>query len=388
MKNLKTEIISVGTELLLGHVTNTDTRDVAEALSKIGIDVYYQTVVGDNPERLKSVVEIAKNRADIIISTGGLGPTYDDITKNVLCDAFSVKLIRDKYEESVLHDYITGNKKFTDNNYLQADMPEGGTIFHNTCGTAPGCAFEKDGKIVAMLPGPPKECNEMLNISLIPYLKKLSDKVIVSHSVNIFDIGESRVDDILSSRMNKMTNPTMAPYAKECDCLVQITAKADSVEIGEEMCAPIIEQVKEIFGDYVFGIDVENLEHAVFNLIGDKTFAIAESITGGGVGKRYSDIEGSEKSYRGGMISYNFPSGYEGAAKLAESIKENFSADFGLSVTMKDNVIYAGLATNEETFVRTREIAKVRNKSFTNQMAGNVAFDMLRRYLTGKDVVY
>ena len=190
-KTYNTEIISVGTELLLGHVTNTDARDVSELLSKIGINVLYHTVVGDNPQRLEDCVKIARERADIIITTGGLGPTCDDLTKEILARAFDVKLVEDKREMDTLYDYINLGKKLTDNNFRQALLPEGCTVFHNTAGTAPGCAFEKDGKVVVMLPGPPKECRIMLEKSAIPYLRQLSDEKIVSHTINIFGIGES-----------------------------------------------------------------------------------------------------------------------------------------------------------------------------------------------------
>ncbi|MBP3540068.1 MAG: CinA family nicotinamide mononucleotide deamidase-related protein, partial [Oscillospiraceae bacterium] len=256
-KTYDTEIISVGTELLLGHVTNTDARDISEQLSQIGINVKYHTVVGDNPERLAQCVAIAKERADIIITTGGLGPTCDDLTKQVTAKAFGVELVADEREMSTLYDYITRSRHFTENNLTQAMLPEGCTVFHNSCGTAPGCAFEKDGKVVVMLPGPPKECFAMLRESALPYLKKLSDEQIVSHSVHIFGIGESTVDSIFADEMNAMTNPTMAPYAKECDCLVQITAKAASAGQAEAMIAPVMEHVKERLGEYVYGVDVE-----------------------------------------------------------------------------------------------------------------------------------
>lgn len=382
-----TEIISVGTELLLGHVTNTDARDVSEALSKIGVNVLWHTVVGDNPERLRSCVRIARDRADIIITTGGLGPTCDDLTKQITAEAFDVPLVRNEEEFEGLSDYIRPGKGLTENNYQQADLPAGCTVFHNSCGTAPGCAFEKDGKIVAMLPGPPKECRAMLFESLIPYLKSLNDEVIVSHSVNIFGIGESRVDDIFAEEMNAMTNPSMAPYAKECDCLLQITAKADTEEEAEAMTAPVVKSVVERLGEYVFGTDVETLEEAVFLLLKDKKIALAEGFTGGDVSARFSFIPGAEKCLAGSIANPAFPVGYEEAGKLAESVRENFGADFGLSVTGGKDMVFAALATDEETFIREYEPGPARSASFVRQMAGNIVFDMLRRYLTGLVVV-
>ena len=161
MREYNTEILSVGTELLLGHITNTDTRDISEMLSRIGVNVRYQTVVGDNPERLAQCVGIAKERADVIITTGGLGPTCDDLTKQVLAESFGLKLVENAAEREGLYEYIRTGKQFTPNNLSQALLPEGCTVFHNRWGTAPGCAFEAEGKIVLMLPGPPNECVPM-----------------------------------------------------------------------------------------------------------------------------------------------------------------------------------------------------------------------------------
>ena len=270
MRTYNTEIISVGTELLLGHITNTDARDISEMLSRIGINVKYHTVVGDNPERLRACVEVAKTRADIIITTGGLGPTCDDLTKQILAEAFELKLVENEDEVKGLYDYIRNSKKITPNNLTQAMLPEGCTVFHNLWGTAPGCAFKAEEKIVIMMPGPPVECVPMFRTYGIPYLRSLSDEEIVSHSVRIFGIGESSVDDMFAEEMNAMTNPTMAPYAKECDCLLQITAKAKSGEAAETMMEPVIAHVKERLGDYVYGMDVECIEEAVLPLLKER----------------------------------------------------------------------------------------------------------------------
>ena len=305
-KTYNTEIISVGTELLLGHVTNTDARDVSELLSKIGINVLYHTVVGDNPQRLEECVKIARERADIIITTGGLGPTCDDLTKEILARAFGVKLVEDKREMDTLYDYINLGKKLTDNNFRQALLPEGCTVFHNTAGTAPGCAFKKDGKVVVMLPGPPKECRIMLEKSAIPYLRQLSDEKIVSHTVNIFGIGESAVDDIFVGEMNAMTNPSMAPYAKECDCLLKVTAKAHTEAEAEEMLRPVMAEVQEKLGEVVYGVDVDCIEQSVLKLLREKnmTFSAAESCTGGDVAKRFTDMPGASSFFLGGVVTY------------------------------------------------------------------------------------
>ncbi len=416
-KSYDTEIISVGTELLLGHVTNTDARDISEMLSKIGINVKYHTVVGDNPERLRQCVETAKSRADIIITTGGLGPTCDDLTKQILAEAFGLKLIENEAEREGLYDYIRYGKKFTDNNFTQVMLPEGCTVFHNNCGTAPGCGFEKDGKIVVMIPGPPKECNAMFRASALPYLRKLSEELIVSHSVRIFGLGESSVDDIFAEEMNRMTNPTMAPYAKECDCLLQITAKAKSEDEAEEMIAPVMEHVIKRLGDVVYGVDVECIEESVIKLLREKgmTFSAAESCTGGDVARRFTDMPGASAFFKGGVVTYTNeakakllgidPSlieekgavSHEVAKAMAENVRALLGTDIGVGVTglagpdgdgvHEVGTVFVSLAVEGETFVKELHMGAMRTRSFIRRMAGNHIYDMMRRWLSGIDVM-
>ena len=416
-KSYDTEIISVGTELLLGHVTNTDARDISEMLSKIGINVKYHTVVGDNPERLRQCVETAKSRADIIITTGGLGPTCDDLTKQILAEAFGLKLIENKAEREGLYDYIRYGKKFTDNNFTQAMLPEGCTVFHNNCGTAPGCGFEKDGKIVVMIPGPPKECNAMFRESALPYLRMLSEELIVSHSVRIFGLGESAVDDIFAEEMNRMTNPTMAPYAKECDCLLQITAKAKSEAEAEEMIAPVMEHVIKRLSDVVYGVDVECIEESVIKLLREKgmTFSAAESCTGGDVARRFTDMPGASAFFKGGVVTYTNEAkakllgidpalieekgavSHEVAKAMAENVRALLGTDIGVGVTglagpdgdgvHEVGTVFVSLAVEGETFVKELHTGAMRTRSFIRRMAGNHIYDMMRRWLSSIDVM-
>ena len=416
-KSYDTEIISVGTELLLGHVTNTDARDISEMLSKIGINVKYHTVVGDNPERLRKCVETAKSRADIIITTGGLGPTCDDLTKQILAEAFGLKLAENKAEREGLYDYIRYGKKFTDNNFTQAMLPEGCTVFHNNCGTAPGCGFEKDGKIVVMIPGPPKEGNAMFRESALPYLRKLSEELIVSRSVRIVGLGESAVDDIFAEEMNRMTNPTMAPYAKECDCLLQITAKAKSVDEAEKMIAPVMEHVMQRLGDVVYGVDVECIEESVIKLLREKnmTFSAAESCTGGELAKRFTDMPGASAFFKGGVVTYTNEAkakllgidpalieekgavSHEVAKAMAENVRALLGTDIGVGVTglagpdgdgvHEVGTVFVSLAVEGETFVKELHMGAMRTRSFIRRMAGNHIYDMMRRWLSGIDVM-
>lgn len=416
-KTYNTEIISVGTELLLGHVTNTDARDVSELLSKIGINVLYHTVVGDNPQRLEECVKIARERADIIITTGGLGPTCDDLTKEILARAFGVKLVEDKREMDTLYDYINLGKKLTDNNFRQALLPEGCTVFHNTAGTAPGCAFKKDGKVVVMLPGPPKECRIMLEKSAIPYFRQLSDEKIVSHTVNIFGIGESAVDDIFAGEMNAMTNPSMAPYAKECDCLLKVTAKAHTEAEAEEMLRPVMAEVQEKLGEVVYGVDVDCIEQSVLKLLREKnmTFSAAESCTGGDVAKRFTDMPGASSFFLGGVVTYTNGAkakllgidrdmiedigavSYEVAKEMAENVRRIIGTDIGVGVTglagpdgdgvHEVGTVFVSMATAEQTWVKELHLGEYRTRSFIRRMAGNHVYDMMRRYLSGLKVM-
>lgn len=416
-KTYNTEIISVGTELLLGHVTNTDARDVSELLSKIGINVLYHTVVGDNPQRLEECVKIARERADIIITTGGLGPTCDDLTKEILARAFGVKLVEDKREMDTLYDYINLGKKLTDNNFRQALLPEGCTVFHNTAGTAPGCAFKNDGKVVVMLPGPPKECRIMLEKSAIPYLRQLSDEKIVSHTVNIFGIGESAVDDIFAGEMNAMTNPSMAPYAKECDCLLKVTAKAHTEAEAEEMLRPVMAEVQEKLGEVVYGVDVDCIEQSVLKLLREKnmTFSAAESCTGGDVAKRFTDMPGASSFFLGGVVTYTNGAkakllgidrdmiedigavSYEVAKEMAENVRRIIGTDIGVGVTglagpdgdgvHEVGTVFVSMATAEQTWVKELHLGEYRTRSFIRRMAGNHVYDMMRRYLSGLKVM-
>ena len=416
MRPYNTEIISVGTEILLGHITNTDARDISEMLSRIGINVKYHTVVGDNPERLRACVEIAKSRADIIITTGGLGPTCDDLTKQILAESFSLKLVQNDDEVKFLHEFIRNKRNFTPNNFQQAMLPEGCTVFHNLWGTAPGCAFQAEGKTVIMMPGPPVECVPMFRTYGVPYLRSLSDEEIVSHSIRVFGIGESAIDDMFADEMNVMVNPTMAPYAKECDCLLQVTAKAESEAEAEKMMAPVIAHVKERLGDFVYGMDVECIEEAVFPLLKEKglTFATAESCTGGEIAKRFTDIPGASSVFLGGAVVYTNEVkarllgldpkmieekgavSREVAVALAEQVRRLTGADIGIGVTglagpdgdgvHEVGTVFVSMAVEENTYVRALSLGPKRTRSYIRRMSGNHAYDMMRRWLNGLPV--
>jgi len=408
------EIIAVGTELLLGGTVNTDAQDVSKLLSELGINVYFHTVVGDNPERMKQAVEIAKNRADIIITTGGLGPTFDDVTKQTLAEAFGKKLVFNKEVADKIRGFFEKrlpNMEMPGNNLRQAELPEGCIIFENIVGTAPGCAFEADGKHIIMLPGPPRECREMLKTCVDPYLRKLSESEIHSHNIHIFGLGESAVEDKLRPLMEKLHNPTLAPYAKDGEVMLRLTAKAQSKEHAEELMAPILEQVKETLGDLIYGIDTESLENTVFLQLKERgfTLAIAESCTGGLLSKRLTDIPGASEVYLGGVIAYSEQSktellgierdiinrhdevSREVAIAMAKGVRKRLGATIGIGITgiagplsdksgKEPGTVFIALSTKETTMCRDPKLYFDRERIRIS--ATNNALDMIRRVLT------
>ena len=409
------EIIAVGTELLLGNIANTNAQVLSESLSALGINVFWHTVVGDNPARLREALEIARRRADILITTGGLGPTYDDLTKQTICALFGKKLVLHQdildeirvFYESALH------VPMPENNAQQAELPEGCTVFDNPVGTAPGCAFESDGVHVLMLPGPPHEMRTMLRRCAEPYLKKLSREVIVSHDIMTFGMGESSVDQLLHEKMRHMENPSLATYAKPAEVRLRATAKAETAEAAEAMLAPVVAEVKAALGDVMYGVDVSGLEEVCMALLKERgwTFATAESCTGGRVAERITALPGASQVYRGGVVSYwtsvkgavlGVPQeildtygavSEETARAMAEGARRVTGADVGVSVTgvagpdpdergVPVGIVYIGLATPDGTFCRKMDSGR-RRRDRIQGIATNHAFDVIRRYLTG-----
>lgn len=414
---MKAEIISVGTELLLGSTINTDAADVAVLLSEYGIDVYWQTVVGDNPGRLMDAVKRAKSRADLIITTGGLGPTCDDLTKSALAEAFGMELELDAEEEAWLRDIWKkrGYRELTPNNLQQIWLPEGSRALRNDWGTAPGCYFERDGVRVIMLPGPPRELRPLLEYRVRPILAELSSAVIASHNIHFFGIGESEMEYRLRDYMQELSNPTLAPYAKTGECLVRVTAKAGTQAEAEAMMAPVIERVKGIFGDLVYAVDGLNLAEHTVKLLIEKgvTVAAAESCTGGELEKRITDIPGASAALRGGVVVYTNEAkhlllgipmetiekhgavSFEVAAELAERVRRKLGADLGVGVTglagpdgdgvHEVGTVFISLSDGRRTWVREKRLTS-RDRATVRLYACQNAFDMLRRYLTGLPV--
>lgn len=413
------EIIAVGTEILLGNIANTDAQFLSAELSALGIGVYWHTVVGDNPERLRQALEIARKRADIILTTGGLGPTYDDLTKQTICEVFHQPLeLHPEIAENLRVFYREAlHRTMPENNLQQAQLPVGCAIFDNAVGTAPGCAFCAGGVHVLMFPGPPHECTSMFRRCAVPYLKKLSDEVIVSHDIMSFGLGESTVEALLHDRMVTMENPTLATYAKlPAEVRLRATARAKSVPEAEAMLTPVIQQVRSLLGDDVYGVDVADLPEACLNLLREKalTFATAESCTGGLIAQKITSLPGASAVYRGGVVSY-WTSVKAAALGVSQEILDRYGAvseptaramaegacrvtgaDLAVSVTgvagpdadergTPVGLVFVGLATPDGTFCRKLELGQ-RRRDRIRGVSANHAFDMIRRYLTGLEI--
>lgn len=410
------ELIAVGTELLLGNIANTDAQMISQGLSQLGINVYYHTVVGDNPQRVRQAVDIARGRADILITTGGLGPTCDDLTKVAVAQAFGKELVyHEPSAQRIRERFAQRGTPVTENNFQQAMVPEGCTVLDNDWGTAPGVAFQADGTHVLMLPGPPRECEMMFRHRALPYLQQLADGVIASRTVKTFGIGESAAEALLRDLMNALHNPTLAPYAKPTGTELRITAHAPTREEALRLIAPVEEQVKAILGDKVIGVDVDSLEEVCFALLKDRglTVGTAESCTGGLLAKLLTDLPGSSAVFRGGVVSYTngVKAGLLGvpqdlldrygavspqvAEAMARGAKAALGCDIALSTTgvagpdaddrgNPIGLVYLGLAWGDQCRITEFRAGPVERERVRRQ-AAQTALDLLRRHLTGLD---
>lgn len=409
------ELIAVGTELLLGNIANTDAQMISQGLSQLGINVYYHTVVGDNPQRVRQAVDIARGRADILITTGGLGPTCDDLTKVAVAQAFGKELVyHEPSAQRIRERFAARGTPVTENNFQQAMVPEGCTVLDNDWGTAPGVAFASGGTHVLMLPGPPRECEKMFRHRALPYLQKLSDGVIASRTVKTFGIGESAAEALLRDLMNALHNPTLAPYAKPTGTELRITAHAPTREEALRLIAPVEEQVKAILKDKVIGVDVDSLEEVCFALLKDRglTVGTAESCTGGLMAKLLTDLPGSSAVFRGGVVSYTdaVKRGLLGvpedllaqygavspqvAQAMAQGARSALGCDLALAATgvagpdpddrgNPIGLVYLALAWEGGCQVVPFRAGTQAERERVRRMAAWTGLDLIRRHLTG-----
>ncbi|MCI1946504.1 competence/damage-inducible protein A [Clostridium luticellarii] len=352
---MKAEILCVGTEILLGDIVNTNAQFISRQLANLGIEVFHQSVVGDNPDRLLEELENGFKRSDIIITTGGLGPTPDDLTKETGAKFFNRELILDKNSLENLKEHFSkmGRSYSKGNNIKQAYFPKGSKILPNPHGTAPGCAIEENGKIMIILPGPPKEVAPMFNNYVKPFLKKYSSKIIKSKTLRLCGIGEGVMAEMASDIIKNSTNPTVAPYAKEEDTILRITAEASTEDDALKLINPVEIQLKKIFGINIYGEDDIKMEEVLGKMLTDKKFTIssAESCTGGMIAAKLVNYPGISEVFKEGAVTYSNEAkinrlgvkkttldkygavSYETAREMAEGIAKTSNTDIGISTT-------------------------------------------------------
>ncbi len=408
------EILSVGTEILLGDILDTNSRFLSVELAKLGISVLHHTTVGDNPERLSKAVRTALGRSDIVIATGGLGPTADDITRDICCREAGFELVLDETILDGIRAYF--DRKGTDmpeTNARQAFVPAGGTVFENENGTAPGLGLKKDGKCIVMLPGPPYEMAPMFMKSVIPFIKEYSSGIIVSHTIRTMKIGESAMAEKVSDLLEN-ANPTLAPYAKMGEALLRVTAKADTKEEAEALCTPVIDEVCRRLGSFVYGIDNENIESRVVALLKENhlKLATAESCTAGYIPKRITDIPGASSVFEYGAVTYSndvkekvlgvkhstleaFGAvSPETAKEMAAGIRRASGADIGISVTgiagpdSDESGKPAGLvyiAIDADGYSQCEKVETGRNdREYNRYVSASRALNLVRIYIENK----
>lgn len=305
---MKAAIISVGTELLFGQITNTNTVYLSEQLQYLGIDVMYHHTVGDNPDRLKQLILQTYEECDLIITTGGLGPTQDDLTKEIVTETLGDELVL--HEETIveMEAYFKRLKRvMTDNNRKQAWLPSKSTILKNNQGTAPGFALEIDGKTAICLPGPPREMKAMFELQARPYLEKQSNCVIFYKMLRTFGIGESALETELEDLIDAQTDPTLATYAKEGECSLRIASKRATLAEAEAAVAETEEKVFARIGEYVYSDNDEELHEVVGKMLVEKNISIscAESCTGGMFAGTLTNVPGISKVFNRGYVTYS-----------------------------------------------------------------------------------
>ncbi len=415
MTDVSAEILCVGTELLLGDIINTNASYIARKLSEIGIPVYHQTVVGDNAQRLKQAIGEALSRSNILITSGGLGPTYDDITKESVAEHLGLEMYYDTATAERIHEYFKRiGRAMPPSNEKQAMTPKGAHIIHNPRGTAPGLmingTYKQREVTVVMLPGPPCELEPMTDESVIPLLsERFSNEkgVFFSRNLHFTGIGESSLEEIIRPLMDS-ENPTVAPYAGEGEVRIRVTASARTEEQGAEMCDAMVEKIREYgVGKYMYSVDIPTVEATLVKVLANKkmTLSVAESCTGGLISKRITDVAGASAVYMGGVCSYteNVKASVLGvsdatlsefgavseqcAREMADGVRRLMNADVGISTTgfagpsggtEKDPVgtVYIGISTKERTFVKRYAFSSLRDRVFIRRAASGYAMGL------------
>lgn len=407
---MRCEILAVGTEILLGDIVNTNAQYISKRLSEEGVFVYHQSVVGDNPDRLKQAYELAFSRADLVITTGGLGPTKDDLTKETAFEYFGMNSVCHEESLKQIKEYFAKiNKPLGKTNEKQAYFPEEAIVLKNNNGTAPGCIIEEASKVLVMLPGPPREMKAMFEESVIPYLRKYSKEVLVSKILRVIGVGESAVAELIGDLIDN-ENPTVAPYAKEGEMIFRITARAESEEAAKGLIVPVEAKIRNILGDNIYGEGETTLEDILGNMLIEKglTIATAESCTGGMVAARLINYPGISASILEGAVTYSNEAkvrrlgvkektlnifgavSEETAREMAEGIARTSGADIGIATTgiagpgggTKEKpvgLVYISVYYNNE--VEVKKLNLTGNRQRIRERAVTTLIDMVRRKL-------
>ena len=402
------EILSVGTELLMGQIANTDAQFISRQLSHLGINIYHQSTVGDNPARVKEALALALSRADVVITTGGLGPTEDDLTKEMVAEYFGLKMVRDPKSYDHLVEMLTAHgRKMTENNLKQADFPEGAIIMENLRGTAPGCIVEQGGKAVAVLPGPPFELTDMFERQLKPYLAKKSGVHLTSRFLRIFGVGESNVETILKDLFHG-TNPTLALYCGAGEVQARLTAMTEDGNDAHLLLDPLEAEIRRRLGDSVYAEGLHtSMAETVYKLLKQRgaRVSFAESCTGGMLTAKIVDLPGASDVLDESHVTYANAAKQrilgvqpatlerfgavspECAREMAEGARRISGADYGVSVTgiagpdggtaeKPVGLVYIGVSDENGTIAR--EFRFRGNREWVRTLACGNALNLLR----------
>ena len=408
------EILAVGTELLMGQIANTNAQYISQRLPDVGVGVYFHSVVGDNPKRLMECLSLALGRADVVVMTGGLGPTQDDLTKETVSEVLGRKLVLHEETLNIMKAFFKRlNRTMTENNVKQAYLPEGSMIIRNKNGTAPGCLIEQGNKVIIMLPGPPWEMKPMFEETVYPYFESKCEYRLESKFIRIFGIGESAMEEKIIDLINNQVNPTIAPYAKEGEVTLRVTAKYYNGQNPEDLLTPVIEEIKRRLGNAVYSTDDRGLEEVASGLLlkHNITISIAESCTGGLMSAKLTDIPGISAVFDRGVVTYSNDSKVENlsvnpetlekygavssetAAEMANGIRNLSGTDLGLSITgiagpsggseeKPVGLVYVALADGSD--VQVKELKLWGSRSRIRNMTCLHAFDMIRNWAVKK----
>lgn len=381
---MKAEIITVGTEILLGDILNTNTHYLSNELANMGVDVYYQITVGDNESRLLNQLEESFRRSDLVVLTGGLGPTQDDLTKEVCAKYFNLDMeFHQPSWDKIIEIHNKMKRTPTENNKKQAYFPVNSIILPNEYGTAPGCIMEKDNKTIIVMPGPPREMKPMFDNFVKPFLQKNSEDILKSKVIRIIGVGESKVENDLLDLIQKQVNPTIATYAKDGECTVRITAKGKTVEEVEKLILPVVKEIKNRFKETVYGEDETTIEDEVAKILvkNNLTISVAESCTGGMVSSSLINYPGISSVFMEGCVTYSNQAKMKSlnvkeetlnsvgavseqcAKEMAQGVAARHNTNIGLSTTgiagpeggseeKPVGLVYMGIKINDKTIVK------------------------------------